>query len=295
MKGRKKILVTGAGGLLGSYALKNMCFDYQVHAVVRSLPRLQIDNVVYHEIDFNSRWSLKELPEHLDTIIHLAQSPHYRRFPEMAIDVFNVNVDSTARLLDYGQKAGVEKFIYASSGGIYGYSNMGFNEDIPVTSIGDLGFYQGSKLCSEILTDCYTSLMNVIVLRFFFVYGPGQKEHMLIPRLVHSVMNGIPINLQGENGIRINPTYIDDAIDKIRKALNLEVSQKLNVCGTEILSLREIGEIIGDIVGRKAIFQTQFSEQPKNLIGDINKMIKLLGDSKWRFRDGVRKYIDSLH
>jgi nucleoside-diphosphate-sugar epimerase len=129
--------------------------------------------------------------------------------------------------------------------------------------------------------------MNVIMLRFFFVYGPGQKRTMLIPRLIDSVKNGTPITLQGSDGIRINPTYAGDAASAIKSALDLTDSQKINVGGPDILSLRQIGEMIGDMVEKDPVFTVQNELKPKNIIGDIQKMTKLLGAPTTSFREGI--------
>ena len=194
------------------------------------------------------------LPQRFDGVIHLAQSEYFRDFPEHSLDVFEVNTISTLRLLDYALKAGAKTFIYASSGGVYGYSDDGFTEDAEIMQRGDLGFYLGTKLCSEILSDCYTSLMNVLVLRFFFVYGPGQSKGMLIPRLVDRVKEGKLIVLQGSDGIRLNPTYVADAVSAICRSLVVEGSHKINVAGPEVLSMRAIGETIGQVLSKRPKF-----------------------------------------
>ena len=83
----------------------------------------------------------------------------------------------------------------------------------------DLGFYLSSKLCSEIIADNYSSFMNIVSLRFFFVYGPRQSETMLIPRLIKNIKNGDAITLQGPDGILINPTYVSDAAEVVARSL----------------------------------------------------------------------------
>ena len=71
--------------------------------------------------------------------MHLAQSPRYRDFPEGALDVFEVNVGSTQRLLDWACRQGVKRFIYASSGGVYGHGEAPFEEDVPIKVAATLG------------------------------------------------------------------------------------------------------------------------------------------------------------
>ena len=114
---------------------------------------------------------------------------------------------------------------------------------------------------------------------------------MLIPRLVRSVQEGQPIVLQGKEGIKINPIFVTDAVEAIMRALVLEGSHKINVAGLEMLTMRGIGEIIGEVVGKSPNFEVKEDESPKNLIGDITKMSQLLEVPKVSFREGVEKLI----
>ncbi|MFN8490934.1 MAG: NAD(P)-dependent oxidoreductase [Caldilineaceae bacterium] len=293
----KKCLVTGTTGLIGAHLLAAFPSDWQVFAGSRSpnaaYPPLTAISPT--RLDLSSNWDATDLPAKLDAVIHLAQSEHFREFPEKALDIFQVNTLSTLRLLDYARQAGARTFVLASSGGVYGHHEQEFVEDEPVAANADLGFYLGTKLCSEILAENYTSFMNVIVLRFFFVYGVGQKRTMLIPRLVQSVLDGRPLTLQGQDGIRINPTHVSDAVTAILRTLDLQGSHKINVGGPEVLSLRRIAEIIGAVVGKEPIFDVHTDGEPRHLVGDIRKMSHLLEAPKISFEQGIRTYIDTTY
>jgi UDP-glucose 4-epimerase len=287
---KKKILITGGSGLIGHHLIPLLTQDYSVYSLTRKAHPELSDQVKVIHCDLSGDFSTEAFPKNIDAIIHLAQSDRFRDFPLSVEDVFNVNTRTTLKLLDYGREAGAKTFLYASSGGVYGYSDIGFKEDSPIKAEKDLGFYLSTKLCSEVIAENYTPLMNVIMFRFFFVYGPGQKRSMLIPRLVDSVKNGTPITLQGPDGIRINPTYVDDAANAIKNALNLIDSQKINVGGPAVYSLKQICEIIGETVGKKPVFTVQ-DAKPKNIIGDIQKMSKLLGSPNVTFDEGIKRLI----
>lgn len=288
----RPFVVTGAGGLTGSRLIENMGEDFAVVGVSRSRPPgLPADSHV--PLDFSGAWDTDALPERADAVVHLAQSEHFRDFPERAEDVFRVNTESTVRLLDYARRAGARTFVLASSGGVYGSGDGEFSEEAALPLDENLGFYLGTKLCSEVLARSYAPFMDVIVLRFFFVYGPGQRQTMLIPRLVRSVAEGNPITLQGKDGIKINPTYVDDAADAVKRALDISGSHQINIGGPEALSLREIGEAIGRAVGREPVFETREDATPRHLVGDVSRMSELLGAPKVRFEEGVRRYLKS--
>lgn len=287
------ILITGATGLIGAEVIRRIDEEHAIYAVTRRQNDLISRRTRVISRDLSKPFDDLDFPAEIDAVIHLAQSEHYRDFPASAADVYNVNTGATFQLLEYARRAGAKTFIYASSGGVYGSGDVGFTESTPIVAKPNLGFYLGTKLCSEILAENYSSLMNVVIFRFFFVYGPEQKPSMLIPRLVESVKNGAPISLQGDSGIRINPTFVSDAADAVIRSLDLVDSQKINVGGPDVLSLREIGEAIGDIVGRKPIFTIDENAKPAHLIGDIGKMRSLLSEPKIHFNKGVARLIEA--
>jgi nucleoside-diphosphate-sugar epimerase len=291
----KKYVVTGASGLIGSNLLREFNSEARIFAVCRKSPLKGKTprNVKHLAFDFRKEFDLKLMPANVDGVIHLAQSEHYREFPEHAVEVFRVNTISTLRLLDWAKQTGVRTFVFASSGGVYGGGDKEFSEEQEAMPKGDLGFYLGTKLCSEVIAQNYTPYMNVIILRFFFVYGPGQRRSMLIPRLVNSVREEKPILLQGKDGIRLNPTYVSDAVEAICGALQLTGSQKINVGGPQVLSLREIGLTIGEALKKKPKFKVIQDVEPPHLIGDIRKLSKLLREPRVLFKEGIVRYLEN--
>lgn len=287
---KQKVLVTGGNGLLGRLAVAALTFEHDVHALVHSFPRNPIDNVHYHVLDLSTSWDIDILPSSIDTIIHLAQSGHFREFPEKALDVFRVNIDSTARLLDYARKNGVKRFIYASSGGIYGAGSQPFHENSPISPYGSLGYYLGSKLCGEVLVGNYAQYMIVVILRFFFLYGAGQKRFMLIPRLFDCVREGRPVLLQGKNGIRITPTHVCDARDALIQCIHFQESRTLNISGPEVLTIREIADIMGECLHKRPVFESK-PGKPEDYVANIESMKQLLGAPRIHFKEGIRSLI----
>jgi nucleoside-diphosphate-sugar epimerase len=286
---KPKILVTGANGLLGRHTIQSLRDGYEVYATVHAMPVDPVEHVIYLMLDLSGQWSVDELPCDLDIIIHLAQSSRFREFPEQSPDIFNVNIGSTARLLDFAWRTNVKKFVYASSGGIYGSSEIAFDENSPIVAHGQLGYYLGSKLCGEVLVQNYSQLMDVITLRFFFMYGIEQRHTMLIPRLIDNVRNGVPINLQGEEGLRINPVHVSDSVHALKAALDLQGSHTINIAGPNVLSLKEIAEIVGLRFKKKPVFNYVDGE-PTHLIGNIEAMQKLLYSPNISFEVGLNEW-----
>ncbi|WDZ96601.1 NAD(P)-dependent oxidoreductase [Herbaspirillum sp. WKF16] len=282
----KKLLLTGASGLIGSHFIKKLAGTCEVHAISRS-PQPPEAGVTWHLMDLRRELDCSQLPESIDTVVYLAQSEDFRDFPAKAQDVFRVNTEQMLAFLDYAQRAGAQRFIYASSGGVYGTGSDGFSEDFAIPASGNLGFYLSTKLCAEILAENYRPYMHIISLRFFFVYGAGQKRSMLVPRLVDNVRNGVAIKLQGADGIMINPTHVSDAVMALQAALSLEGFHKINVAGPEVLTLKGIAKIIGDRLGVAPVFEHDMQVTPANLIGDIENMKKHLNTPSRHFAAGL--------
>jgi UDP-glucose 4-epimerase len=282
------ILVTGANGLLGRHLLELATRTRKVHALVRRLPTAPLPDVQYHLVNLSTDWNAGLLPKHgIDSIVHLAQSAHFREVPQKSLDVFAVNVASTAKLLDYAWRTGVRRFVYASSGGVYGGGSGVFHENSPLTPGGQLGYYLGSKLCGEVLTQGYASHLQVSVLRFFFIYGKGQNRSMLIPRLVDSVREGRPINLTGPHGLTINPIHASDAAAAVLASLARDDSATYNIAGDEIISLRGLCEKIESLTGTRGVY-AESPGVPTDMVGDISAMRAALHHPRVRLNEGLR-------
>ena len=280
------ILITGSNGLIGHELVNTLKTIHEVYVLSRT-QHGNIDGVVYINIDLASNWDNKKLPDSIDIVYHLAQSEHFREFPEKSIEIFNVNTSSTLKLLEYARKANCKQFIYASSGGVYGNAETGFVEDRPLVNKGNLGFYLSTKFCSELLVENYNGFFDIVITRFFFVYGERQDKSMLIPRLIENIKNGNEISLQGNEGIKINPIYVTDASKALSQMIALSKGNyKFNIGGNEILSLREICETIGELIGKAPKFKI-LKEEPKNLIGDISKMKEMLTTPVTSINSGV--------
>ncbi len=273
----KTALVTGAAGLLGR-AVVDVLADgsVEVHALVRSTAQAFREDVVFHEVDLARPLDEGALPGRVDAIFHLAQAREFRDFPAGALPTFAINVASTAALLDYASRVGTGSFVYASSGGVYpARAGAELTEDDPVQTPERLGYYLATKLSSEALVNSYAARFSTSVLRYFFIYGPGQERSMLIPRLYDRVRNGEPLSLQGEHGMRINPVHAADAAAATVAASRLEGATTVNIAGPETISLREMGELFGRDSGRAPVFESG-DGAPVDLIASISRMGELL-------------------
>jgi nucleoside-diphosphate-sugar epimerase len=271
----------------------------------------------WFEGDFCEPFDFSNLPPKIDVIIHLAQSKFYRQFPDKAGDIFDVNVQGTFRLLEYARIAKAESFIFASTGGVYGYGAKKFLETDPVNPG---NFYGISKLACELLLKAYEPFFRTVIFRFFFVYGPGAKK-MLIPGLWNKVKTGETLTIKGDSGLHINPIYVGDAVrDKVKTgetltikgdsglhinpiyvgdavrvidaALEPFVSGIFNVAGDEVVTIRELIGLVEQVVGKKASIKRMEDQEPVDLVGDNTRMKELLNvRPEIPLREGLRNMV----
>lgn len=285
-----KYLIVGASGLIGSYLTKNLLKNHNVYALSRRNLGYTDPNLTWVEHDLTKPLNIAKLPKDIDAVIYLAQSEFFRDFPKNTIDLFDVNVKRYLEILNFCVENNIKKVVYASSGGVYEQHDKAFSEDDKLSVSGNLGFYLGSKLCGEIISSAYSEILNIQILRFFFVFGPGQKADMLIPRLINNVKQGNFIKLSGEEGIRINPIHVDDAVEAIKTVLKNDASQTYNVGGDMPFSLKEIVQQIADIVGKEAVIE-HIEGHSADVVGSIEKIKKLGWSPQLSFSDALKTMV----
>jgi UDP-glucose 4-epimerase len=287
-----RILVTGATGFVGSRLVEHLGERHELYAIGRRPPPAELaGRATWIEQDLRE-FDPAALPDRIDGIVHLAQSEHYRDFPDGAPDMFAVNVASTAAALDYARHAGAHTFVLASTGGLYGYRSHPIRErdDAPRPTT----YYFRSKRSAEVLAEAYAGLFSVIVFRFFFVYGVGQRR-MLIRTLIDKVLDGEEIVIDGDPGLTINPIHVDDAVRAFEPAFGLGRSDTFNIAGAEQVTITDLVRLIGEIAGRQPAITNNANQPEGDLVADIRRLREVLGVTpEMSLRDGLRSVIPSF-
>ena len=289
----KSIVVSGGNGLLGRATVEMLSADFKVTALVRQLPLNPYPGVEYIELDLAAEWDTSVLPKNCDVVIHLAQSNNYKDFPDSALDVYNVNLSSTLKLLDYGRRAKISRFILASTGGLYPQNRLPLNEQSELFALDKLTHYLSTKLSAEIFARNYLPYFNVDMLRIFFMYGPGQKINMLVPRLITSILDGKPVLLPGGNGIALNPIYVSDVASVIKSRIASQGSAVLNVSGQEVVTIKELANRIGTYLNKDPVFE--IDEPQLDLVSESKLCLEMLSGQTVSLADGLASTIDWIH
>jgi nucleoside-diphosphate-sugar epimerase len=206
------------------------------------------------------------LPDGVDVVVHLAQG--YLAFPEHAGEIFAVNAGSTQRLADWGRRTGVRRFVLASSGSVYAPATRTLNED---DSTRPLAFHPATKLMAEQMLEFYEDAIDVVRLRLFAPYGPGQTDRM-IPRLIATIAEGRPVRLSRGGEPRLNPIHVDDLVGLIVQAVAGAGAPVVNIAGPRAVSVADIAAIIGSTLGLVPGFEMHDVDPPGDLVADTSRM-----------------------
>src|SRR5881397_2090468 len=202
----KKALVTGGAGFIGSTIVKTLLESGTEVVVLDNLlsgyrQNLQGLSIGFVEGDVRSAEAVADAMHGCDSVFHLAASVGNTRSIEHPIDDSEINVIGTLHVLETARRVGVKKVVFSSSAGIFGeLKTLPIREDHSVEPDSPYG---ASKLGAEKLCLAYAKLypMDCVCLRYFNVYGPGQRYDAygnVIPIFAHRMLRGEPLNVYGD-------------------------------------------------------------------------------------------------
>jgi nucleoside-diphosphate-sugar epimerase len=255
--------VTGAAGFIGRRLVPMLRErGHEVHRVLRP------DGESDANADSELRDSDTKAPiASVDSVIHLAQSPHHRDFPESALHMVSVNVTMTARLLDFARRAGAKSFVLASTGGVYGAASSDEN-----AAVRPRDFYCATKVAAETLLWPYATHLRATALRLFTPYGPGQRNR-LIPALIERVRSGRAVSLDGdEGGLVLSPTFVDDVAATFIDAVEKDWEGIFNVAAPKQVSIRDVARAIGRLVGKEPVFERSGRPESRATAPDLRRI-----------------------
>lgn len=285
-----KIVLTGATGLLGRSFIENCNPEDEYICLVRD-PEAKllknIEHIQFLEQDLSKPLDIKRLPACIDGVVHLAQSLNYRDTCGSTEDIFNINVYSTFNLLEYAKKANASYFMYSSTGSVY---EENYHQTSEGAYVSPHSLYASSKLAGEILLRSYRNYFDTCIMRLFFLYGKYQKSDRLIAKIYENIKNGLPIILHNEEGLKFTPTYCDDVVTIIKKALKEKWRGCYNVASFEITTIKEVSLKLGELLGKAPLFLTSPSIKPSCIIPNLECLKQVYTQTQFTsLREGLSK------
>jgi UDP-glucuronate 4-epimerase len=174
-----------------------------------------------------------------------------------------------------------------------------FREDLPLLQT--LSPYAATKLAGEQLCGNFVNLhgMRIVALRFFTVYGPGQRPDLAIHSFTDAIEHGRSIRQFGDGSTRRDYTYIDDIVQGVLGALafsegEVPLFEIFNLGENETTTLSELIASLEEALGKKAIIE-RLPEQKGDMpltSADITKARALLGYApRTPIREGLPKFV----
>lgn len=287
-----RYIVTGGVGFIGFRIVQNLlnlgervlCIDSLDKTLYNNVTRIQkisqlkeFSNFEYINLDL-AKDNLLNLFDSSDVVINEAGLPGQSKSWNFFDDYLNSNLRSVAKLLEACKKTGVKKFIQASTSSVYGKYAVG--DETQFTN--PCSPYGVTKLAAENLLLNYFESENlpVTILRYFSVYGPGQRPDMAISRFLSSLHNDQPIYLHGTGEQLRDVTYVDDVVSATLSSIESGANGEIyNIAGGKQISINEIISICENVLEKKA--QIIHIERPKGdqeeTKADISKAVLHLG------------------
>jgi UDP-glucuronate 4-epimerase len=307
-------LITGGAGFIGSNLIRHLfaadekvfitCLDDFDPFYPEEIKQLNIsgfkDNSNFRLLrDDISEISAKGLAQKIgspvDVIVHLAGKAGVRPSILDPRSYQEANVIGLQNILDFAKETKCKQFVFASSSSVYGINDhFPWKEDEQLLPISP---YAMTKLAGEMLGHVYSKLFDIrfIALRFFTVYGPGQRPDLAIHKFTKAILANKPIGMYGDGTTSRDYTYVDDTVQGIVGAMKYDRSnfEVINLGNNYSVSLKELISLIEKVTGKKAIIE-QLPEQPGDVpktFADISKAKKLLGyGPATKLNEGLEKF-----
>ncbi|MCG8462490.1 MAG: GDP-mannose 4,6-dehydratase [Holophagales bacterium] len=232
----------------------------------------------------------------LDGVIHLAARAGVR--PSLAEPILyeDVNCIGTLRLLEAARRHGPEVFTFGSSSSVYGINRkVPFSEEDAVDQ--PISPYATTKRAGELLCFNYHHLygLRTSCLRFFTVYGPGQRPEMAIHKFTDLLARGEKVPMYGDGGSRRDYTYIDDIVDGIVAAHDLAPGFEIfNLGGAETTGLSELIRWLAEELAVEPRIE-YLPDQPGDVpitYADVSKAGRVLAYApQVPIREGLRRFV----
>jgi nucleoside-diphosphate-sugar epimerase len=294
-----RVWVTGASGFIGAQVVRilrhNGC---QVIAHVRPESNLWRLNDVVNQItlvkgDFTDQdWLCSALAQHRpEACIHLA----WYTAPGKAADAPDhlAALNGSIPLLQELIRVGCSQIVMVGTCAEYGTSVGCCQEDSPTHP---MTLYAAAKLSLCLLGQqiARTAGVNFAWARPFFIYGPAEDKHRLVPALFHALSRGekYPVTL-GEQ-VR-DFLHVEDVANALWTLISQRASGIFNVSSGQPVTVRQISETVGDILGCTELIQFGALPyrvwEPMNICGDNQKLQQLGWTPRSSLVEGLRNTI----
>lgn len=300
-----RVLVTGAGGFIGSHLVDRLLeLGADIRAFVRYNSRGTwgwLDDLADEaksaiEVipgDIADRECLERAVRGREVVFHLAALigiPYSYEAPESYV---RTNVTGTLNLLSAALKAGVSRVVHTSTSEVYGTARyVPIDESHPFQAQSP---YSATKIAADMLAEsfCHSYGLPVAVIRPFNTYGPRQSARAVIPTIIVQALARQPVRLGSLHPTR-DLTFVRDTVEGFLKVGEqpAALGRVTNVGSGREISVGELVQEIGAILGTELeVVREEERVRPttsevERLLCDNRRAVQELG---WRPRYSLRE------
>nr|MDD5072716.1 NAD-dependent 4,6-dehydratase LegB [Candidatus Omnitrophota bacterium]MDD5310552.1 NAD-dependent 4,6-dehydratase LegB [Candidatus Omnitrophota bacterium]MDD5546022.1 NAD-dependent 4,6-dehydratase LegB [Candidatus Omnitrophota bacterium] len=307
---KKKVLVTGAGGFIGSHLTEKLSASgYKVKAFVhynsrnswgwlessRCKNRIEIISGDIRDADI-----VRDAMRDVETVFHLAALigiPYSYHSPEAYVET---NIRGSLNILQAAKDSDVKKVVHTSTSEIYGTAQF-----VPITEnhpINPQSPYAATKSAADLLAlSFYRSFdLPVAVVRPFNTYGPRQSARAVIPTIITQILYGGKKIKLGALAPTRDLTYVEDTVDGFIRAgeCRRAVGEVINLGSNSEISIGDLARLISLSLHRDVTIDSALERkrpeksEVERLLADNAKARRLLGWSpKYSLEKGLLKTI----
>lgn len=307
MSDKKRVLVTGAAGFLGSHLCDRFIKEGCEVIGMDNLLTGNIKNIEHlfplKEFEFYHHDITKfiNVPGKLDYILHFASPASPIDYLKMPIQTLKVGALGTHNVLGVA-KAKNARILVASTSEVYGDPMVHPQTEEywgNVNPIGPRGVYDEAKRFLESITMAYHNFHGVEtrMIRIFNTYGPRMRldDGRALPTFMSQALKGEDVTVFGDGSQTRSFCYVDDLVEGIYRLLLSDYHLPVNIGNPAEITLKEFAEEVVELVGSesKIVYEPLPKDDPKQRRPDITKAKEILGwEPKIDRSEGLKRTLE---